>query len=266
MHLISSVADLSVVLVEPSSTQAHIAEHFLRDLGITQLQRAGNGAEALSILRQAKPAVVISAMYLPDMTGTELVYAMRADADLEMVPFVLISTETRPQVLEPIRQSGACSIVPKPFTEKQLLTALRAVVDYLEPEGQLETPVDLESLKVLIVDDSPTSRKFLRHILENLGIENFLEATNGKEAVTILGETMVDLVLTDYNMPEMDGKALVEYIRNQSWQATIPVLMVTSESNMSRLAAVEQAGVSAICDKPFDPKTVKGLIERALWS
>ncbi|HJW03311.1 MAG TPA: response regulator [Azospira sp.] len=265
MHLISSVADLSVVLVEPSSTQAHIVEQFLRDLGITQLQRAGNGAEALSILRQAKPAVVISAMYLPDMTGTELVYAMRDDADLEMVPFVLISTETRPQVLEPIRQSGACSIVPKPFTEKQLLTALRAVVDYLEPEGQLETPVDLESLKVLIVDDSPTSRKFLRHVLENLGIENFLEATNGKEAVTVLGETMVDLVLTDYNMPEMDGKALVEYIRNQSWQATVPVLMVTSESNMSRLAAVEQAGVSAICDKPFDPKTVKGLIERALW-
>lgn len=265
MHLISSVADLSVVLVEPSSTQAHIVEHFLRDLGITQLQRASNGAEALSILHQAKPAVVISAMYLPDMTGTELVYAMRADEDLEMVPFVLISTETRPQVLEPIRQSGACSIVPKPFTEKQLLTALRAVVDYLEPEGQLETPVDLESLKVLIVDDSPTSRKFLRHVLENLGIENFLEATNGKEAVTVLGETMVDLVLTDYNMPEMDGKALVEYIRNQSWQATVPVLMVTSESNMSRLAAVEQAGVSAICDKPFDPKTVKGLIERALW-
>ena len=265
MHLISSVADLSVVLVEPSSTQAHIAERFLHDLGITQLQRASNGAEALAILRQAKPAVVISAMYLPDMTGTELVYAMRDDEDLEMVPFVLISTETRPQVLEPIRQSGACSIVPKPFTEKQLLTALRAVVDYLEPEGQLETPVDLESLKVLIVDDSPTSRKFLRHVLENLGIENFLEACNGKEAVTVLGETMVDLVLTDYNMPEMDGKALVEYIRNQSWQATVPVLMVTSESNMSRLAAVEQAGVSAICDKPFDPKTVKGLIERALW-
>lgn len=265
MHLISSVADLSVVLVEPSQTQTHIAEHFLRNLGITNLRRAATGAEALKLLREAKPSVVISAMYLPDMTGTELVYAMRDDADLEMLPFILISTETRPQVLEPIRQSGACGIVPKPYTEKQLLTSLRAVLDYLEPEGQLETPVDLESLKVLIVDDSPVSRKFLRHVLENLGIENFLEASNGKEAVTILGETMVDLVLTDYNMPEMDGKALVEYIRTQSWQATVPVLMVTSESNMSRLAAVEQAGVSAICDKPFDPKTVKGLIERALW-
>ena len=115
------------------------------------------------------------------------------------------------------------------------------------------------------MDDSPVSRTLLRHILENLGIDNFLEARNGKEAVSVLGETRVDLVLTDYNIPEMDGKALVEYIRQQSWQATVPVLMVTSESNMSRLAAVEQAGVSAICDKPFDPKTVKGLIERAMW-
>ncbi len=265
MHMISSVADLSVVLVEPSHTQAHIVGQFLRNLGVANMQTAASGADALALLRQAKPSVVISAMYLPDMTGTELVYAMRADEDLEMLPFVLISSETRPKVLDPIRQSGACSILPKPFSEKQLLTALRAVIDYLEPEGQLEVPVDLESLKVLIVDDSPVSRKFLRHILENLGIESFLEASNGKEAVSVLGETMVDLVLTDYNMPEMDGKALVEYIRQQSWQATVPVLMVTSESNMSRLAAVEQAGVSAICDKPFDPKTVKGLIERAMW-
>lgn len=265
MHLITSVADLSVVLVEPSQTQAHIITHFLANLGVANVRQAGSGREALDLLHQGKPAVVISAMYLPDMTGTELVYAMREDGDLEMLPFVLISSETRPRVLDPIRQSGACSILPKPFSEKQLLTALRAVIDYLEPEGQLEVPVELESLKVLIVDDSPVSRKFLRHILENQGIENFLEASNGKEAVAILSETMVDLVLTDYNMPEMDGKALVEYIRQQSWQATVPVLMVTSESNVSRLAAVEQAGVSAICDKPFDPKTVKGLIERAMW-
>ena len=265
MHAISSVADLSVVLVEPSLTQAHVVEHFLQHLGVNDIRVAASGNEALRLLGDKKPSVVISAMYLPDMTGTDLIYALRDDPDLEMLPFVLISSETRPQVLEPIRQSGACGILPKPFSEKQLLTVLRAVMDYLEPEGQLEIPVDLESLKVLIVDDSQVSRKFLRHILENLGIENFLEATNGKEAVQILGETMVDLVLTDYNMPEMDGKALVEYIRQQSWQATVPVLMVTSESNMSRLAAVEQAGVSAICDKPFDPKTVKGLIERAMW-
>ena len=75
---------------------------------------------------------------------------------------------------------------------------------------------------------------------------------------------MVDLVITDYNMPEMDGRQLVEYIRQQSWQSTVPVLMVTSEHNQQRLAAVERAGVSAICDKPFEQESIKRLLAEAL--
>jgi len=100
--------------------------------------------------------------------------------------------------------------------------------------------------------------------LENLGIEHFLEAEDGRQAVELLGGNFVDLVITDYNMPEMDGKELVEHIRKQSWQSSVPILMVTSEQNTSRLAAVEQAGVSAICDKPFEPSSVKAMIEKAL--
>ena len=62
----------------------------------------------------------------------------------------------------------------------------------------------------------------------------------------------------------MDGRELIEYIRTQSWQAEVPVLMVTSEQNMGRLAAVERAGVSAICDKPFEAGSIRRLISDAL--
>jgi two-component system chemotaxis response regulator CheY len=57
---------------------------------------------------------------------------------------------------------------------------------------------------------------------------------------------------------------LTEYIRTQSWQAEVPILMVTSEQNMGRLAAVERAGVSAICDKPFEAGNIRRLISDAL--
>jgi two-component system chemotaxis response regulator CheY len=97
-----------------------------------------------------------------------------------------------------------------------------------------------------------------------MGIEHIVEAENGKAAVTELADTMFDLVLTDYNMPEMDGRALVEYIRTQSWQTEVPILMLTSENNQGRLAAVEKAGVSAICDKPFDQGNIRNLIIQAL--
>jgi two-component system chemotaxis response regulator CheY len=210
------------------------------------------------------PDVVLSALYLPDMAGTDLVTAMRADPVLERTAFVLVSSETRPQALEPVRQSGACAILPKPFSERQLQTALAATRDYLDQDRDLAADIDLEGLRVLLVDDSPAARKFLRRVLENLGIEKFIEAGDGREAAAILAETMVDLVVTDYNMPEMDGKALVDYIRRQSWQQSVPILMVTSEADSGRLAAVEEAGVSGICDKPFEPGTVKRLLTNIL--
>ncbi|MBL8440864.1 MAG: response regulator, partial [Betaproteobacteria bacterium] len=150
-----------------------------------------------------------------------------------------------------------------PFTEQQLSRALYAAADYLNPSADLD-PAELERLRVLLVDDSVASRRHLRRLLEELGVERITEAVNGRDAVACLQNTMVDLVITDYNMPEMDGRELTEYIRTQSWQNAVPVLMVTSEQNMGRLAAVEKAGVSAICDKPFEATSIRRLIADAV--
>ena len=119
----------------------------------------------------------------------------------------------------------------------------------------------LNELKVLLVDDSLMARKHISRVLKNLGIENITEAENGREAVEILERSFFDMVFTDYNMPVMDGEELTRYIREKSMQSSIPVLMVTSEENGSRLAAVQQAGVSGICDKPFDTDTVMKMIQ-----
>jgi len=97
-----------------------------------------------------------------------------------------------------------------------------------------------------------------------MGLDNIDEAVNGLEAVELLSNNLFDLVVTDYNMPEMDGRELSAYIREQSTQQSIPIIMVTSEQNDSRLAAVQQAGVSAICDKPFEPENVRQLIKQLI--
>ena len=263
MAVTTSLAELKVLLVEPSSMQWNLVSRMLENQGVSHISHVGRGDEALAAMRQSLPDVVISSLYLPDMAGTDLVIAMRDDDWLDAVPFILVSSETRPQVLEPVRQSGACSIVAKPFTEQQLSRALFAAADYLNPPAELDV-ADIESLRVLLVDDSLASRHHLRRLLEDLGIQRITEAADGKEAVALLQETMVDLVITDYNMPEMDGRELTEYIRTQSWQSQVPVLMVTSEQNQGRLAAVEKAGVSAICDKPFEAGSIRKLINEAV--
>lgn len=263
-HMIDTAAlsSLVVFLVEPSSTQAKVIAAEVNAVGVEHVRVFGSGGELLKAMRESRPDVVLSALYLPDMSGTELVEAMRRGRDSEHVAFILISSETRPQALEPVRQAGVCAIVPKPFAREQLAAALATTLDFLHEDSDLVREIDGENLRVLLVDDSPSARRFTRRVLENLGIDKFIEAENGREAVAILADTQVDLVVTDYNMPEMDGRELVEYIRKQSWQNSVPVLMVTSEHNESRLAAIQESGISGLCDKPFEPEIVK----RLLWT
>lgn len=260
----TAFADPSILLVEPSAMQAKVVAKAFRELGMERLRTVETGAAALACMRDIRPEVVVSALYLPDMSGMDLVLSMRADADLAGIPFILVSSETRPQALDPVRQAGICGILPKPFSNTQLRKVLETTLDFLSIEHSSDIDFRAEELKVLLVDDSGSARRFMRRLLENLGIRNFIEAANGREAVELLANTMVDLVVTDYNMPEMDGQALVQHIRQHSWQQDVPVLMVTSESDAGRLAAVEAAGVSGICDKPFEASVVRDLLGRLL--
>jgi two-component system chemotaxis response regulator CheY len=97
-----------------------------------------------------------------------------------------------------------------------------------------------------------------------MGIEHFVEAENGQQAIESIEKEFFDLIVTDYNMPEMDGQELSRFIRNQSTQQSVPVLMVTSETDRSRLAGIAQSGVSAVFDKPFTIDTLRATIERIL--
>ena len=261
-----NIKDLEVCVIEPSRTQAKIIETVLNDLNVKKVTTFYQGIEAIDNLESCYPDLVISSMYLPDMTGTDIVLSMRDNEVLETVPFMLISSETSFAMLEPIRQAGVIAILPKPFEPIDLKKALYSTVDYISPDLQELSDIEMDELEVLVVDDSPLARKHIIRVLKNVGIENIDEAKNGKEAVKCINNRFYDLVVTDYNMPEMDGEMLTRYIREESSQASIPIIMVTSEGDRQRLSAVQQAGVSGICDKPFETGSVKKMIKNVLSS
>lgn len=267
MSFINGIGNISVFLVEPSKVQSQYIQARLAELGVERIRVFHEGATAFAAMPEFPPPdLIISAMYLKDMTGAQLIEDIRGDEIRKNVAFILVSSETNHRYLDPVRQAGASAILPKPFEMQQLKTALSATLDYLNPNNNWVTVenVDIEGLRVLLVDDSRTARAFIRQVLENLGISHITEAENGRVAAEIIQAQYFDLVVTDYNMPEMDGKELVEFIRGKSWQSSVPVLMVSSERDENRLAAVEQAGVSAVCDKPFEPALVKSLLEKML--
>ncbi|MFT5519832.1 MAG: two-component system chemotaxis response regulator CheY [Enterobacterales bacterium] len=257
-----NTTDLYILLIEPSSTQRKFIIQHLEEAGIGSIHGVISGEEALQSMHNDLPDLVISNMYFSDMTGIDLVTKMREDPTTEAVPFMLISSESSFKMLEPIRQAGVIAILPKPFTNKDLTRALLATVSYIEP-GELDLDLyEVNNLNVLVVDDSKLARKYICNVIVEMGIlgENIVMAEDGKDALEKFGETDFDLVITDLNMPIMDGNELIEHIRNESAHPYVPIMMVTSESNNARLEHVQQAGVSAICDKPFEPAHVKQLL------
>lgn len=257
-HFLNS---LFVLLVEPSSSQKKIVISQLEELGISQYQSVDSGLQALEVVDNEQPDMVISAMFLQDMTGTELVLEMRDNPLAEDIPFMLISSVTSRAELEPIKQAGASAVLPKPFKAGDLKRAILATMDWENPDMIRLDNYDSSALKVLLVDDSQMARHMISRTLNKMGIYHITEAGDGREALPLIQNQKYDLVISDYNMPQMDGHELLVYIRHNSNQPEVPVLMVTTEGDESKLAAVQHEGVSAIVDKPFDVVSVKQLVE-----
>ncbi|RJE73849.1 two-component system response regulator [Pseudoalteromonas citrea] len=257
-------ADLAILLIEPSATQRKIIAKELQEEGISNIDFADSLESAKTMLATSIPDLVISSMYFSDGTAQELQAYINTELSEHGVPFMLVSSETRKAELEIFKQSGVIAILPKPFNKVHLGRAINATLDILAPQ-ELELDLyDVHDLRILIVDDSRLARNHIRRVLTNLGAQRFCEAEDGAHALKILQEHMFDLIVTDYNMPSVNGQELTETIRNSDEHAHIPVLMVTSEANDTHLANIAQSGVNAMCDKPFEPDTVKKLIYQLL--
>jgi len=116
--------------------------------------------------------------------------------------------------------------------------------------------------KVLIVDDSRTSRKILRGILENAGCEIVAEATNGQEGYDKYVEFKPDVVTMDVTMPVLDGIEALKKIMGDFPEAK--VVMVTAAGQKTKLVEAVQNGASEFVTKPFDPEQLKKIIEKVL--
>jgi two-component system chemotaxis response regulator CheY len=255
------INDLTILLVEPSGTQRKIIVNNLAEAGVEKVDSVANGRQAIEYLNISEPDLVISSLYYEDMTALELLHHIRDTEQSQTIPFMLVSSEVKFGKLDPIKQAGVVAILPKPFDFNALETALKNTLHFLEPDELDLANYDATILRVLVVDDSALARKFIIKTLSGLGVQNYTQADDGKTAIEILdGNQDFDLIVSDYNMPEVDGKAFVQYVRNNELIAHIPVLMVTSEQSRAVLNNIEQVGVSAICDKPFEPDNVKQLL------
>jgi two-component system chemotaxis response regulator CheY len=119
-------------------------------------------------------------------------------------------------------------------------------------------------MRFLIVDDSSTMRRIIINTLTKLGYKEFHEAGNGREGLDKLASTSVDMIITDWNMPEMSGIDFIRAVRANNATKLLPVLMVTTNAAEDDIVAALKAGVNNYVVKPFTPDTIREKIQSAM--
>jgi len=122
------------------------------------------------------------------------------------------------------------------------------------------------ALNIMIVDDSPVMRTFIRKVvgLTGLDVGEYCEAADGEDALKLLQERWMDLVLTDINMPRMNGEEFVRRLESDELLRTIPVIVVSTDSSHSRIQQMLALGAKGYMSKPFLPESLRDEVEKVL--
>ncbi|MFM9067644.1 MAG: protein kinase domain-containing protein, partial [Planctomycetota bacterium] len=260
-----SLEGLRVLVVEPSRSLATIVAKYLITLNMEPLQAVATGQEALEWLKSNSVSVVIAALHLSDMTGRELATTLRRQFSQREPAFLLLTSERVEDVQagKSPRPNAAAfdriQTLQKPFSLEQLREALQTALQPPTPAARRR--VDRSRLQVLLVDDSTTARLHVRRILEGLGFRRITEVADGAYGIVEATRQPYDLIISDYNMPLMNGLAMVSYFKNNPGTAHIPILMVTTETTPEILDPLRKLGVVEIVEKAFPPAVVAPLLD-----
>ncbi|MCB0262537.1 MAG: response regulator [Calditrichaeota bacterium] len=121
-------------------------------------------------------------------------------------------------------------------------------------------------MKFLVVDDSPTMRRIVNNALGRIGYTDVVEAEDGRDGMAKLSIEEIDFIITDWNMPNMNGLQFTKTVRTSSDYAGLPILMVTTRSGKEDVLEALQARVNNYITKPFTPQVLKEKIDQILQS
>ncbi|MGE4518479.1 MAG: response regulator [Desulfobacteraceae bacterium] len=121
-------------------------------------------------------------------------------------------------------------------------------------------------LTIMVVDDSSPMREVIIKTVKAAGYssENFLQASNGREALVMMQDNWIDLLVTDYNMPDMDGLMLIEEMKKDDVFASVPVLIITTERRDELIELFMEKGAAGYLKKPFKPEEIRQKIVEIL--
>jgi CheY-like chemotaxis protein/signal transduction histidine kinase len=275
-----------ILVVDDIEDNRRLIHKTLAPLGFNIFE-ASNGLEACIAIEQESPDLVLMDIRMPVMGGEEAISRIKATERGIKTPIIAVSASVFKSEQQDILNQGADDFLSKPFKRSQLLKIigrhLNLECEYDEESNShtKEHPKKLSPKsikcdasntqetvflgKVLIVDDVKVNNMLLRKILTNEGYQ-CQEASNGADALEIYQAWRPDIVLLDNQMPEMDGKEVLQRISDMRGITQVPVIVVTADNNPEEIALLMTLGAVAVMSKPFKPNKIKEAVRQFIAS
>jgi len=220
-----------------------------------KLIHAMDGVEGLQKAVEYIPDLIISDLDMPNMNGYEMCREIKQRKVTQDIPVVILSARGAGLDIDKGFDVGANDFLTKPVDAAELISRINLT---LAPQGE-------GSLRerILVVDDSALVRNMMKQGLSQQGFE-ILTANDGQEGYDVAVEHEPDLIITDFNMPKMDGRELTRALKSREELSDIPVLMLTAADSDTDQRKGKHAGVAAFLSKPFPPDKLVVIAEKLI--
>ena len=221
-------ASPAILVIDDDADARLLLQRYLEDAGY-QVVAAGSGRDGVTLARQYRPSAITLDLMMPEMSGWEVLKALKADPTVADIPVVVVSVVAAEQEG---RVLGILDLLPKPVDRDRLV----ATVGRLLNRG---------GRSVLIVEGDPHQRRLLAHAMGREGYDVEI-AEDGLDGFQRLEHRVPDLILLDLAVPVMDGTTFLTTLRNNPRHAHIPVVVVAKDLNADEVAKLEQHAVGVV--------------------
>ncbi|HIA68105.1 TPA: response regulator [Candidatus Poribacteria bacterium] len=243
------------ILLVDDSKLVHASVGRIIDKNGFKLIHAMDGVEGLQKAVEYMPDLIISDLDMPNMNGYEMCQEIKQRNATQDIPVVILSVRGTGLDIDKGFDVGANDFLTKPVDEAELISRINLT---LAPKGESSLRE-----KILVVDDSALVRNMMKQGLSQQGFE-ILTASDGHEGYDAAVEHEPDLIITDFNMPGMDGRELTRALKNREALSDIPVLMLTAADSDKDQRKGKHAGIAAFLSKPFPPDKLVVIAEKLI--
>lgn len=244
--------DKKILVVEDSQVQREVCVDQLRDIGFKYIFEAENGIQALDVLKNNSIDLILSGWDMPEMDGLELLKTTKNDSTLQNTPFIFLTVHDNQEKNREGMVYGAVDYIVKPSSPNDL----KESIEIIFKRG---------IRNILIVEDSELQREICIVQLQQIGFEKITGAANGVEALDYLENNPVDLIVSDWEMPEMDGLELLRTVKENPKLQKIPFLILTVHNDPKKNQEALDLGAMDFIIKPSTPDSLHMKIRKILY-